>query len=266
MLSEPDEITVDETEEYFSSPEDLGLDSAFYSLTGLCVCPRGVYYDKTERGGTDKPSRDSQIIMEYGNELHQVAYRRIDRWGMYHPGGEERKYSHPISNVSFIVDKFIYYNDKLHICEVKTVSEWAYKGSKDKPGCVAIPKPHHYNQLQFEMNLHDLPGVLHYMNRSTGKYMFHKLEKDEGAFKEIMIASASVTAGIDEGQPPDRPFTCIIDKDGIPKAKQTRAKVEYKSDWQCFSGWGWCKHLSRCWANQGINADWRRLIEEKKRK
>jgi len=246
---------------YKDTGDILEYESPYYPASELVICPRRVFYRKTGEKVTDPPSLETLRLMDYGNEIHEQAYRWLDKVGLYSPLGEERKFTADLYNLVFQVDKFIWWKGEVFIVEVKSVSTWAFDGTKNYSSVREIPKDYHYYQLQIEMNVLGLRGYLFYFERGFGKEHMTPCEIDKKAFKDMTVRSAEITSAINNGEAMDRPFSCIIDKNGLPRKDQQRNNQKYKSDWQCYSGYGWCPFLSLCW-KQEINPEWRRVMEK----
>ncbi len=249
--------------------DQISAESGFYPNSRLAICPRQIFFQKMGVEVTDPPSLESLILMKYGEELHSVVYRRLDRLGWYDLQGEERKFANESHNITFIVDKFIKRNGQTFVSEVKSVSPYKYKGTKHIPSVTDAPTIENYLQLQVEMNILDLPGYMVYLNRDSGQMWMIPCTKDLKAMIDIGVICKKITNALQVGEM-GRPseFQLLIDKDGLPKAKWVRNKEDYKSPWQCFYGskdkGGWCSYLSHCWKDNGLNPQWREIIEEAK--
>jgi len=260
-----DSVLNTELDRLFKLEVEIERKSTFFNASMLPICARRVYYSKTEEI-TDPPSLESLILMKWGEELHQIAYRWMDRLGWYSPIGEDYGYSHPSTNISFKADKFINMGvGQTCIVEVKSIGKWQFIGTKRIPGVTKDgPREADYYQLQIYMNFFKMPGILYYINRENGQWWLIPCEIDEEAFKEMKQRSAMISACLKKGVAPERPHTLIIDKDGLPRTEQQRDKVKYRSDWQCYTGGGWCAWMSLCWGEQGLDPEWRKRLEEKK--
>lgn len=236
--------------------------SSYFAASQLVLCPRAVFYSKTIKP-SDPLSIESLRVMSFGEEIHNSTYKWIDQIGLYSPLGEERSFNSDLYNISFRTDKFIFWNKEHFIVEVKSINRFKFDGTKYIPSIKDTPDEGHCNQLQIYMNLLGYRGYLLYINRETGMPHWVLVEPDEEVFKAMTKRSSEITAALESKKVMDRPHSCIIDKDGIPKKEQTRQGQKYKSDWQCFYGKGWCKYLSHCYKDQGIDPHWREKVEAK---
>lgn len=235
-------------------------ESLYYPLTGLIHCPSQTFFKKTNIEPTDPPALDHKVRMRYGQELHQLVYKRFDMRGWYSGLGEERKHYNQFNNLVYVVDKFLWIEGRLYIAEVKTVSPFVYKGGKKFASVCAAPKEDHLLQLQTEMELLDYPGLLIYHNRDSGMDRILRVHRNPEALLEVGHRSSDLHLSLQEGKPPTRTYSLIINKDKLPMDKQQRDNKKYKSSWQCFSGRnGWCPYLTHCWRDDGLDPNWQEL-------
>lgn len=265
MKIEQDMILNDELDSLFEelSEEMQVRGSKYFPNSTLPLCALRIYFDKSGVSVTDPPSLESLILMAYGSELHEVMYKRLDQKGWYHRLGEEVKINNDFHNIVFVVDKFIEIKGQVYVAEVKTVSGYPYNGTRYIPTVKENPKVEHYLQLQVEMNLLDLPGMLIYFNRENGQDHMIRLQKDTSALIKVGAICSEITNALKKGSAPERKYSLVIDKDGMPKRERTKDKEKYKSDWQCFYGHGWCPFLTHCWKDDGLVSGWREILESK---
>lgn len=240
--------------------------STYYPNSILPLCALRIFYEKSGIQVTDSLSLESLILMGYGSELHEIMYKRLDQKGWYHRLGEEVKITNNFHNIVYVVDKFIEIEGQVYVVEVKTVGGYPYNGTKYIPCVKDNPKEEHYLQLQVEMCLLDLPGMLIYFNRENGQDHMIPLQQDQEALSKIGSICQQLTRCLKNGKPPERKLSLIIDKDGLPKRERTKDKQKFKSDWQCFYGKGWCPYLSHCWKEDGLDSAWREILDAKKEK
>lgn len=234
--------------------------SLYYPLTGLIHCPLSVYFQKTNVEVTDPPALEHKVRMRYGIELHEMIYRRLDKMGWNCPLGEEKRHYSQYHNLVYVLDKYVRIGDKIYIAEVKTVSPFVYKGGKNYASILKAPKENHLLQIQTEMELLGLPGLLVYHNRDSGMDRILRINRNPNALLEIGNRSTELTNALKEMKPIARVHSLIINRDGLPMDKQQRDKVQYKSSWQCFSGRnGWCPFLTHCWKDDGLDLNWMEL-------
>lgn len=249
-----------EKDEDFHRPE-----SFHYAISVLSICPRWMFYIKSpDYEESDPTSIESEIFMDLGNEEHELVCKRLERlW--YSNVKNEQKFYHDTFRLVYKPDIYLKIYGQLFIGEIKTTNEYRWKGTKRFSSIRDIPQYEHYLQLQVEMNLLNLPGILIYFCRENGQLSFHRVFIDKAAMDVMKKRSALVTAALKSGKPPARERTAIINKNGLPQYKQQRQRIDYFSDSKCFYEAGGkmncCPFFTHCYADTGLDPDWRRIKE-----
>lgn len=246
-------------------------------------CPRQIVYSWRGMGETNPIDAGGWWKIQLGNAIHELCQATLERieadetmkaelaWPEFHVDKEVRSGKVPVEGLKYPVsyrldNRFVDDDGKLAIAEYKTTFGFGVRAIKEEgPKDSALAQAIIYQKLSgierayiMYVSRDNADRVLFIIDMVPEGWILSRMYPS-GELNEMKRFPASlwgkmieklqaIEAHVEAETLPDRPYRVAI-KNCEVRDKFQKAKVTYKSDWQCM----YCSYQTRCWGEIALN-------------